>query len=215
MNKSSKHLLITSILFSLVLLCLAAPAHSATWNRTTVDSTGTVGEYTSLALNSAGNPCISYNDETNYTNGDLKYAYYDGTEWHTETVDSEGDVSAFTSLALNSAGNPCISYHDYRNGTLKYAYYDGTNWHTQTVDTTGIFGSDTSLALNDAGNPCISYNVHGDLKYASGTTPTPTATPPDNTEGNSTSMILIAGVAVAAGAAGLIVYFAKFRGKKP
>ncbi len=42
-----------------------------TWNIETVDSTGHVGSFSSLALDSSGNPHISY---YSYTNADLKYA---------------------------------------------------------------------------------------------------------------------------------------------
>ena len=80
-----------------------------------------VGEYTSLALDSSGNPHISY-----YQSGDgwgsLEYASWDGSTWNIETVDSSGDVGQDHSLALDSSGNPHISYYDADNGTLKYAY---------------------------------------------------------------------------------------------
>ena len=72
----------------------------------------------SLALDSAGNPRISYCDGTNEN---LKYAAYDGAAWTITTVDSAGGVGYYTSLALDSAGNPHISYYDDTNGDLKYA----------------------------------------------------------------------------------------------
>ena len=78
-----------------------------------------MGYYTSLALDSSGNPRISYGVASNL---DLKYAYNDGTDWHTESVDSAGDVGEYTSLALDSSGNPRISYRDVTNSDLKYAY---------------------------------------------------------------------------------------------
>ena len=77
---------------------------------------GNVGSYTSLRLDSAGLPRISYND---FTNGDLKYAAYNGTAWTLSTVDSTGNVGFDTSLVLDSADHPWISYYDITNNDLK------------------------------------------------------------------------------------------------
>ena len=79
-----------------------------------------MGYWTSLALDSSSNPHISYYD---YTNFNLKYAYYNGTTWQISTVDSIGEVGAWSSIALDSSDNPHISYNSQTNSALKYAYY--------------------------------------------------------------------------------------------
>ncbi|MBU4580720.1 VCBS repeat-containing protein [Patescibacteria group bacterium] len=139
----------------------------AAWNIQTVESIGNVGYFSSLALDSSGNPHISYQ---NLTNGDLKYAKWTGAAWNIQTVDSSADnVGGYPSLALDSSNNPHISYQDSTNGDLKYAKWTGAAWNIQTVDSAGNVGQQTSLALDSSGNPHISYYdvTNGDLKYAS------------------------------------------------
>ena len=135
------------------------------WRIQTVDSVGEVGLDTSLALGSNGYPHISYFDQDN---GDLNYAYWNGSEWQIQTVDSEEWVGWYTSLALDSNEFPHISYLDYTNRDLKYAYWDGANWQIQTVDSEGIVGYYSSLALDKDDHPHISYydQSNSDLKYA-------------------------------------------------
>ncbi|MEW6182912.1 MAG: Ig-like domain-containing protein [Bacillota bacterium] len=137
-----------------------------TGSTATVDSTGNVGQYTSIKVDGSNNPRISYYD---VTNADLKYAYKDGSGWHTETIDSTGTVGLHTSLAIDASGYPRISYSDNTNYDLKYAYKDAAGWHTETADSGGSVGQYSSIALDGSGYPHISYHdwiFNYDLKYA-------------------------------------------------
>jgi len=143
----------------------ALAALPAGWDIQTVDSAGDVGLFTCLALDSTDRPKISY---WVGTNGNLKYASWDGSSWDIQTVDSAGIVGLDTSLALDSGDRPRISYWDSGNDGLKYASWDGSSWDIQTVDSAGN-GMFNSLALDSVDRPKISYwdYSNDDLKYAS------------------------------------------------
>jgi hypothetical protein len=115
----------------------------------------------SLQLNSAGIPYISYYNETANA---LECTKKVGGVWLEETVVS-GDAEC-PSLRLNSAGNPCICY--FMVDGLHYAYFESGSWHREAVDSTISIGSSTSLIIDIAGYPHIAYydNVNQDVKYA-------------------------------------------------
>jgi hypothetical protein len=142
------------------------------WNLQIVD-VGRIYGHLSLALDSKGNPCISYFNLQFFNpyplNGVLKYASREGAIWNIQNVDSTVGLDFCPSLALDSKDNPCISYSfandDSKIYTVKYANLAGSVWGVQTVEQTENYGGDSFLALDLHDNPHISYGT-GSLKYA-------------------------------------------------
>jgi hypothetical protein len=158
---------------SLYLHLRFATEREGAWMAQTLDFDGETGKWNSLVLDRQGNPHISYSA---WTNGDLKYAYWNGKSWQVLVVDAR-DLSQATfgrgmgnSLVLTPDGTALISYFQDQN--LKLARQTGDTWKREIVDSispiasTGWEGSRTSLMLDKSGNPHIIYGDYGRLKHA-------------------------------------------------
>jgi hypothetical protein len=111
----------------------------------------------SLALNSAGYPCIAYPVEGT----GVKYAEWDGSQWLLDCAYSLTYPNiAYVSLALDAADSPHISFG---HGPLFYVTRDDSlEWQYEQLEYLGTV-THTSLALDDEGLPHVAHNI----KYGS------------------------------------------------
>ncbi|MGI9608945.1 MAG: SdrD B-like domain-containing protein, partial [Acidimicrobiia bacterium] len=137
----------------------------------TVDSPGEVGQYSSIAIGSDGNPVVSY---ANSISGDLKVLHCDDaacSSYSVNTVEAAGSVGQHTSLAIGADGFPVISHYDWGNYDLrvyKCTSLDCTTGSGTIVDSAGTVGQYSSIAIGTDGLPIISYyeGTNRDLKVA-------------------------------------------------
>jgi H-type lectin domain len=145
-------------------------ANGSAWNPPViVDSAGTVGDFSSLAVVD-GRPAITYYDSTNTS---LKYARaldVDGVTWGAPiTIDSRGNVGQYSSLVVVS-GRPCVAYSDATNGNLKFLRAldsDGATWmEPNTLISNDSVGTFTSM-ITVLGDPAISFfdATESDLRF--------------------------------------------------
>ena len=130
----------------------------------TLESTGDVGKYTTIVIDSNDKVHIAYRDSTS---NDLNYATNESGSWVYSTIDSVGSVGHYNSIALDSNDGLHISYYDTSNDDLKYATDKSGSWAIISADTEGNVGAYSSIALDSSDNVHISYYdaTIGDLRY--------------------------------------------------
>lgn len=139
---------------------------SGNWSLQTIDPSLNSTREASLALDSLGNPSISYTETTQYSNiPTLKFAKWNPTTslWDISVVDTSTGVGPASSLAIGADGTPHISYSNYNYPTppqVRYATLDGNGNWTNAVVAENYGNGATSIALNSQGLPVIAYGTY-------------------------------------------------------
>ena len=138
------------------------PPPPPSWSFETLDSAGTVGQYSAVTLY-GGLPHVFYYDATN---GDLRHAWWTGAQWAFETLDSAGTVGQYNAVTLFN-GLPHVWYYDSSHGDLRHAWWTGVQWSFETLDSAGTVGQYNAVTLFN-GVPHVWYydSSHGDLRHA-------------------------------------------------
>jgi len=154
-----------------------AAQSGATWQVTKLDPGG-CPEYVNLALDGAGEPCISYHQWERRGETKIHVLCREGGVWQTasavDTVNQTAleELALYHDLVLESDGTPHLSYYRQTTDTAKaelwYATRSDGAWERTVVDAGPGVGSYSSLALDSQTRPAISYydHVDGDLRYA-------------------------------------------------
>lgn len=127
-----------------------------------VDVDGTTGQYTSLVLDAAGYPTMSYYDATE---GKLKVAhcFEKNCAFFNSilTPDSAAHVGKYNSIVLDSNGKPVVSYYDEPNTALKVLHCGNSTCSTgntiATPDSAGTVGQYTSVTVDSNNFPVVTY----------------------------------------------------------
>jgi len=139
---------------------------------------GDLGYHSSLVIDSAGTPHISYNNGKGEYDTMLMYATKNGTGWTSVTPDPK-ILGYDSSMVLDASGLPHIAFRNgMDSGYIAYASEDSSGkWDTNMVanrdgkggDMAKDAGCDMSLALDSAGNPHIAYynELRKELMYSS------------------------------------------------
>jgi hypothetical protein len=133
-----------------------------------------VGWSCSIALDSDGNPHITYMDEAARF---VKYAVRKDGRWKIEVIGRVQGVGYpdRNSIAIDSHGVPYIGYFDAGSGSLHVAHPEGQKWLIETVDGDGAGFTSSMQIDNDVIWISYSDGASGGLKVASRQLKTSTA----------------------------------------
>lgn len=137
---------------------MASQQMNLPWQLEVVDgASADVGQFASLAFAKDGQPAISYFDTTN---GDLKFAKFNGTTWEISVIASDGLVGRNCDLAFSPSGEAFVVYEGF-NFTLMVAHRTGSEpWVLDLVGGAGV-AKEPSVAFLPDGRPVIAFIENG------------------------------------------------------
>jgi hypothetical protein len=119
------------------------------------------GLYSSMALDSLGNPHLVYLDGTTYQTW---YQRFNGSSWTLEQLTNDQYYSEMPVLILDSQDHPHVAFkfwihdNDYLHPRLTYAYFDGANWASELIDSISAFSIPIAITLDRLGLPHLVYS---------------------------------------------------------
>ncbi|MFA6537370.1 MAG: fibronectin type III domain-containing protein [Patescibacteria group bacterium] len=166
------------------------------WNYTVIETTGSIGDKASIAIDENDNIGIAYQDATN---GNLEFARYVGTggsgcdtllsTWSCETVYSTDTVGGGVSLAYSGSTAVIASQYVNPSAYLMVAIRDGagagtcdvggannTNWNCALIDDADTMAAKRNISVATGVNGVIGIaytTLAYDLKYAYNTVSDP------------------------------------------
>ncbi len=127
-----------------------------------------IGYYTSIALDSADRPSISFYEYRGVKLSDtkirLRVVRWNGQYWEVKTIDGQEGSGKFNAIAIDARDHIHLAYANVSSDIagMRYAFWDGKSWSTEIVDGPeqnhgGYVGHSACIALDKDGNPHISY----------------------------------------------------------
>ena len=124
-----------------------------------VDAQPACGDWSALAVDSAGLPQIAYHCVRSGQDL-LAYASFDGTAWHTEVL---GPGNLPIAIAVDADGEPHIAHEVTSFTPLPSSYFellhrDNTGWHAEQPGSFNVGSQALSIALDPAGHTHLGMN---------------------------------------------------------
>jgi len=127
-----------------------------------LDTPGSVGSDTSIAIGADNLPIISYYDATNQ---DLKVVHCAVVSCATHdtpvALDTTASVTSFTAIAIGAGGLPVIAYRGTSNNVLRAVECTDpaclAQYRIITLDSTANNNFEGSIATTTNGRPIVSY----------------------------------------------------------